>query len=495
MEESSNPFHKKLPKTDEDQLETEYMVLDCFLQHKFETSNSENFKGKSPFFQELHYEFAKKSMMKLSMGYMSLDSGYPWFCYWITNILEMTKDKYELSYDDKLKFVDMLKELQHPEGGFCGMPKGYAHLISTYGAMMAILNLNIKEAYDIVDIPKMKNFLLRMKNNNFNIKEKPSYVDKNGVFLISRNNDIIEKEENLEKKEENNNTEKDENKEENLEKKEENNNIQKDENKEENLEKKEEKENSEKKEESSFEKTYCSKSHACFPGTFQNHINGESDLRSTYCAITVSYILNLLSDEKITEGIVSNIKACQTFEGGFGPEPYCEAHGGYSYCAIATLILLNKLNEIDIKSFIRWLTLRQMIKEGGFNGRTNKLVDSCYSFWQGSIFNMLIMNDKDLSYDSELLYDQLSLQAYILFACQNKKGGLIDKPGKSPDLFHTNYATAGLILSQKCIMDNVEVALSFDIEKKFEEFNPIFCVLEKNVKNAVNYYRSLTEEQ
>ena len=74
MEESSNPFHKKLPKTDEDQLETEYMVLDCFLQHKFETSNSENFKGKSPFFQELHYEFAEKSMMKLSMGYISLDS-------------------------------------------------------------------------------------------------------------------------------------------------------------------------------------------------------------------------------------------------------------------------------------------------------------------------------------------------------------------------------------------------------------------------------------
>ena len=50
------------------------MVLDCFLQHKFETSNSKNLKGKSPFFQELHYEFAKKSTMKLSMGYISLDS-------------------------------------------------------------------------------------------------------------------------------------------------------------------------------------------------------------------------------------------------------------------------------------------------------------------------------------------------------------------------------------------------------------------------------------
>ena len=71
--------------------------------------------------------------------------------------------------------------------------------------------------------------------------------------------------------------------------------------------------------------------------------------------------MNLLSDEKITD------------------------------CERATLILLNKLNEIDIKSFILWLKLRQMIKEGGFNGRTNKLIDSCYSFWQYSIFNMLIM--------------------------------------------------------------------------------------------------------
>ena len=67
-----------------------------------------------------------------------------------------------------------------------------------------------------------------------------------------------------------------------------------------------------KKEESSFEKTYCWKSPACFPWSFQNHIKGESDLSSTNCAITVSY-MNLLSDEKITEGIVSNIKSCQTF--------------------------------------------------------------------------------------------------------------------------------------------------------------------------------------
>jgi Prenyltransferase and squalene oxidase repeat len=31
-----------------------------------------------------------------------------------------------------------------------------------------------------------------------------------------------------------------------------------------------------------------------------------------------------------------------------------------------------------------WLCHRQMRLEGGFQGRTNKLVDGCYSFWQVS---------------------------------------------------------------------------------------------------------------
>ena len=76
------------------------------------------------------------------------------------------------------------------------MPKGYVYLISTYGAMMTILNLNIKEAYDIVIFQKWKISYWEWKIIIFNIKKKPSYVDKNGVFLISRNNDNIEKDEN-----------------------------------------------------------------------------------------------------------------------------------------------------------------------------------------------------------------------------------------------------------------------------------------------------------
>ena len=423
---------EKTRRTDIDQENTELRVLKYFEEVGFSTRSSEEFNGEAKYYRLLHYNFAKKLMSKLPGGYSSLDSGYPWLLYWVTNIITMCKDNYALNQKDKMQFVQILKELQHEDGGFCGSPKGHAHLISTYAAVMAIVNLGIPEAYDIIDINKMKNFLLKMKNNQFDINQEPSYTDKNGVYLITRdkNNEFI---------------------------------------------------------------SY----HTAYPGTFQNHINGESDLRSTYCAMVVASVLNLinyddLENDPITKGVVNNIKNCQTFEGGLGPEPFCEAHGGYSYCGIATLVLLKKLNEIDTNSFVRWLVNRQMTKEGGFNGRTNKLVDSCYSFWQGSIFNMIYLGDNKFTYDMELLYDQLSLQAYILFACQNlQNGGLIDKPGKFPDLFHTNYATAGLSLSQECLKDNFKVALNSDVDNVFEKLNPIYCVTQEKIEKALKYFANI----
>tara|TARA_R110002050_G_scaffold192667_1_gene327597 strand:+ start:669 stop:941 length:273 start_codon:yes stop_codon:yes gene_type:complete len=35
------------------------------------------------------------------------------------------------------------------------------------------------------------------------------------------------------------------------------------------------------------------------------------------------------------------------------------------------------------------IILTLLLQEGGFQGRTNKLVDGCYSFWQGALFPML----------------------------------------------------------------------------------------------------------
>ena len=72
--------------------------------------------------------------------------------------------------------------------------------------------------------------------------------------------------------------------------------------------------------------------------------------------------------------------------------------------------------------------------EGGFQGRTNKLVDGCYSFWQGGTFPLiaaiLSTPGKGFNNSDHWLFNQEALQEYILTCCQNPHGGLLDKPGK-----------------------------------------------------------------
>ncbi|XVF16430.1 hypothetical protein REPUB_Repub10bG0029900 [Reevesia pubescens] len=81
-----------------------------------------------------------------------------------------------------------------------------------------------------------------------------------------------------------------------------------------------------------------------------------------------------------------------TYEGGIGGEPGSDAHGGYTFCVLATMILINEVDRLDLSSLIDWLVFRQGV-EGGFQGRTNKLVDGCYSLWQesdqGGVFALL----------------------------------------------------------------------------------------------------------
>lgn len=96
--------------------------------------------------------------------------------------------------------------------------------------------------------------------------------------------------------------------------------------------------------------------------------------------------------------------------------------------------------------------------EGGFQGRTNKLVDGCYSFWCGAIMPVVqaVISKKGLKKidavfgcvpirrpvsflsfftDPHLsqilkkpLFDLRALQEYIIICCQRQQGGLIDKP-------------------------------------------------------------------
>lgn len=185
-------------------------------------------------------------------------------------------------------------------------------------------------------------------------------------------------------------------------------------------------------------------------GSFRMHRGGEIDVRAVYCAIVVAKITNIqLPAKDLFEGTAEWILTCQTYEGGFGGCPGMEAHGGYTFCAVAALILLGKLRLVNEDALLRWLLCRQMAVEGGFQGRTNKLVDGCYSFWQGACFCLLgpmLMEQwreegkrrkvegkgelQEGEYMNEWMCSSGALQEYILVCCQHSLGGLIDKPGK-----------------------------------------------------------------
>ncbi|CAD2105221.1 protein farnesyltransferase subunit beta, putative [Plasmodium vinckei] len=123
----------------------------------------------------------------------------------------------------------------------------------------------------------------------------------------------------------------------------------------------------------------------CKDGSFRLHKDGEIDMRGTYCAISVCSMCHILT-KSIKKNVAKYILSCQNYEGGFTSEKFQESHGGYTYCALATLCILGEIKKVNLNKLMLWLINRQGNLEGAFTGRTNKLVDACYSFWIGSIF-------------------------------------------------------------------------------------------------------------
>jgi protein farnesyltransferase subunit beta len=125
-------------------------------------------------------------------------------------------------------------------------------------------------------------------------------------------------------------------------------------------------------------------------GGFAVHEGGEADLRACYCATAAAFMAGLdLAPLVQRAGLVEYVRRCQTYEGGLGGEPGNEAHGGYTYCGLAALVLAGHAGALDLRRLLHWATHMQGGPEGGFRGRTNKLVDGCYSFWQGALLPLL----------------------------------------------------------------------------------------------------------
>ncbi|KAN0138204.1 terpenoid cyclases/Protein prenyltransferase [Lactarius tabidus] len=229
-------------------------------------------------------------------------------------------------------------------------------------------------------------------------------------------------------------------------------------------------------------------------GSFIVSNYGEVDVRGIYCLLVVAHLLDIVTPE-LVDGTAAFIASCQTYEGGFSSasNPHIvgdvflalrpslgEAHGGYTFCALASWVLLRPYVPadedapgVDARRLLRWLVNMQgsEIELGGFKGRTNKLVDGCYSWWVGGAFALLealgISGTPESARASDeatphpgthaedgwadvddSLFNRRALQEFILIAGQYPAGGLRDKPPKAADAYHTAYCISGLSAAQ-----------------------------------------------
>eukprot|EP00474_Spongospora_subterranea_P010668 CRZ11126.1 hypothetical protein [Spongospora subterranea] len=221
---------------------------------------------------------------------------------------------------------------------------------------------------------------------------------------------------------------------------------------------------------------------------FTMHQGGEIDVRATYCALVSALTCRLESFcPQLFVGVANWVKQCQTYEGGFGGEPGNEAHGGYALCGIASLLLLGQLDKVTAKRSLRWAAMRQMSIEGGFQGRTNKLVDSCYSYWVGGIFPIVdsVLARQDCV--RNWLFNADALQKYIVCCCQSLSGGIKDKPEKNPDLYHMCYSLSGMSIAEH------QPRSLQHTEPQLRSINPVFNVTDEKLSKALYYFDNVDQ--
>ena len=210
-------------------------------------------------------------------------------------------------------------------------------------------------------------------------------------------------------------------------------------------------------------------------GSFRMHTDGEVDLRATYCALAISQILNLdiglscrvnsSNTDMLTHGrtIRNFLLKSQTYEGGFACIPQDESHGGYSFCGLASLSFLQSMSRARLRQLKSWAFQRQSQALGAYNGRTNKLVDACYSYWMGATVAALAFNERascatstGTGYneffapngESEPMFSFQHNLRFLLAASPDPSGGFRDKPSVKPDAYHTCYALSGIAIAQ-----------------------------------------------
>ncbi|EIW78087.1 terpenoid cyclases protein prenyltransferase [Coniophora puteana RWD-64-598 SS2] len=378
-----------------------------------------------------HLQFLVRNLTQgFPERYVSQDASQPWLLFWTLQSFSVAR--VGLDPGNKQRAIDTILAWQHPDGGFGGGPGQAAHLLPTYAAVCALAIVGRPGpggGWDQIDREKMYAFFMSLKQPD-------------GSFTVSH--------------------------------------------------------------------------------------HAEVDVRGTYCLLVVAHLLDLLTPA-LVRGTAAFVASCQTYEGGFASasQPYFaastsgdgepvlleeprpalgEAHGGYTFCALASWVMLRRFlppeepsssspvpplsassaperrPQINYKSLTRWLAQLQggEAELGGFRGRTNKLVDGCYSWWVGGCFALLEAlgvgggaapasasshvhafhlhsggggdeegDEEDGWKDvDDSLWNRAALQTYLLCAGQHPAGGLRDKPPKPADAYHTHYCLSGLSSAQ-----------------------------------------------
>lgn len=229
-------------------------------------------------------------------------------------------------------------------------------------------------------------------------------------------------------------------------------------------------------------------------GGFQTCLGvGEYDTRGIYCAISIASMLGLLTQE-LCENVVEFLIRCQNYEGGFGGVPHeDEAHGGYTFCAVASLAILGALDRIDVEKLADWCSQRQYNDEKGLSGRSNKLVDVCYSFWVGGTAAILE------AYGYGNCINKTELKEYILKCCQMEtRPGIRDKPGTRPDFYHTNYGLLGVAITENSFQLDPRVSNSLKIDSfiinpidnsVLEPINPVYGLPSSDLEKFYKHFK------
>ncbi|GAB5575191.1 geranylgeranyl transferase type-2 subunit beta isoform X2 [Prionailurus iriomotensis] len=184
----------------------------------------------------------------------------------------------------------------------------------------------------------------------------------------------------------------------------------------------------------------------------------EIDTRFSFCAVATLALLGKL-DAINVEKAIEFVLSCMNFDGGFGCRPGSESHAGQIYCCTGFLAITSQLHQVNSDLLGWWLCERQL-PSGGLNGRPEKLPDVCYSWWVLASLKII----------GRLHWiDREKLRSFIL-ACQDEEtGGFADRPGDMVDPFHTLFGIAGLSLLG---------------EEQIKPVSPVFCMPEEVLRRV-----------